>query len=276
MNYHLLHHSVVLNYDGKTISIAREDDRFNEIIQCIKEDRLNDIPDIVDKMENMFKKYDNVKMVDGTVVVNGTSLPAELSSKIITYSKEGLQFDSLLKFWENLKLNPSYNARLMLFAFLEHNGHPITNDGYFIAYRGCTNDFKDRYSGKFDNQVGSICEMNRSEVDDNPNNTCSSGLHVACYDYTYNWAGNGYTVEVKVNPMDVVCVPTDYHNTKMRVCKFEVVGIAKGERTDTVYEEDQEEYDDEEYFEDTEDQECEEAPDGDCDACGACGDECPF
>jgi hypothetical protein len=34
---------------------------------------------------------------------------------------------------------------------------------------------------------------------------------------------------VKVNPADVVAVPTDYNGTKMRVCRFEVLEECKQE-----------------------------------------------
>ena len=260
MNYHLLNGSVVLNYEGKTEVIAKDDPRYLMIVTCIREGNLEDIKAIVESTVDYFGRK-GIDLVDGVVTIDGQALSHELSDRILAYKEEDLPFDSLLMFWDNLKQNPSFNARQMLFMFLEHNGHPLTQDGCFIAYRGTSEDFKDRHSGKFDNSVGSVCEMPRYEVDDNPDNTCSNGLHVACHDYAYNWAGSeGHTVEVKVNPMDVACVPNDYEGTKMRVCKFEVVGISEGERTETVYPED----------------DCEDA----IDVCGSCVedncDECDY
>jgi len=243
MNYHMLKGSIVLNYEGKTESIAKDDPRFERIIQCVRENRLDDIQDIVEEVNRLFTAK-GIDLIDGIIYVNNQPLPHELSDRIIAYKEENLPFDSLLKFWENLKENPSFNARQMLFKFLEHNGHPLTQDGCFIAYRGCTDDFKDRRTGKFDNSPGSICEMPRQLVDDNPNNTCSDGLHVASYAYAYNWGENNKTIEVKINPKDVVCVPTDYQNTKMRVCKFEVVQECKAEREETLYIDDHNDCDD--------------------------------
>ena len=75
--------------------------------------------------------------------------------------------------------------------------------------------------------------MNRNDVDDNPNNHCSHGLHVARYNYAYNW--DDKTVIVKINPRDVVCVPDDYDGEKMRVCKYEVLKECDKQLTDTVY-----------------------------------------
>jgi hypothetical protein len=66
--------------------------------------------------------------------------------------------------------------------------------------------------------------MDRSKVDDDPNNTCSKGLHVASLPYLQHYPGS-VTVLVKVNPANVVSIPTDYNNSKMRVCEYEVFAV---------------------------------------------------
>lgn len=231
MKYHVLKSSIVLNYDGKTLTISEDDDRFDKVIVCIRENRLDDIPGIVE-LERTFEGT-GMELRDGVIYEGGQPIPTELNAKILRYKELGLPFDSLLKFWENLKLNPSFNSRTMLYKFLEHNGHPFTEDGCFIAYRGVREDFKDKHTGKFDNSVGATCKIDRSEVDDNPNNTCSHGLHVACFEYAKSFGPQ--LVEVKVNPRDVVAVPTDYNGTKMRVCQFEVVAIGEFIRNEVIY-----------------------------------------
>jgi hypothetical protein len=218
INYHVLTNSIVLNYHGKTVQISNDDGRYSAVISAIKAGKLDDIPSIVE-IERKFNG-NGVELLDGLLHVNGTPLPSELSNRILAYKEQGLPYDSLLKFWDNLKQNPSFNSRNQLFKFLYHNGHPLTPDGHFIAYRGVSEDFKDMHTGKFDNKVGSVCEVNRSEVDDNPNNTCSFGLHVACYNYAKDFGKK--LIEVSVNPKDVVAVPTDYNGTKMRVSRFKV------------------------------------------------------
>jgi hypothetical protein len=231
VNYHILKNSLVVNFNGKTITIHKDDSRYMPVLRAIKNGDLDTIPDLVDVSTQLESK--GFKVVDGLVAIDGQKLPELLSSKILEFIKLELPVEPLFKFWDNLKANPSFNSRLMLYAFLEHNGHPITEDGCFIAYRGVSDDFKDLHSGTFDNSVGSICEMPREQVDDNPENTCSSGLHVACYHYA-----NGFgpkLVEVKVNPRDVVCVPKDYNGTKMRVCKFEVVNVAESINNQVLY-----------------------------------------
>jgi hypothetical protein len=232
MNYSVTNNGMVLNYDGKTVLIAKDDKRYDGVLKCIRERRLNDIQEIVETIERSFEGSGLV-LKDGVLYENDEPIPTELNARVILYKEQGLPYDSLLKFWENLKQNPSFNARQQLFAFLTHNGHPLTEDGCFIAYRGVTSEFKDKHTGQFDNSVGSVCEMERAKVDDNPNNTCSKGLHVACFDYA-----NGFgeqLIEVKVNPRDVVAVPTDYNGTKMRTCRFEVVAVGEKLREETLY-----------------------------------------
>lgn len=219
VNFHVLNDSIVLNYDGKTQNIASDDKRYADVLNCIRKGELDRIPELVE-VERAFHGS-GVELRDGLLWEGTNPFPAELSQRILMFKDQGLPYKPLLKFWDNLKKNPSFNSRKMMFAFLEHNGHPLTQDGCFIAYRGVTEDFRDKHTKKFDNSPGSICEMPRQDVNDNPNETCSHGLHVACFDYAKGFGEK--LVEVKVNPADVVCVPVDYNGTKMRVCKFQVI-----------------------------------------------------
>jgi hypothetical protein len=231
VNYLWLKDSINLSFEGKHFTISSGDPLFEKVTQAIREQRLEDIPSIVDISKDL--KIAGLELKDGALYDGETALPEALNRRILEYRDGAIPYDSLLKFWENVKKNPSFNSRQMLFSFLAHNGHPITEDGCFIAYRGVREDFKDKHSGTFDNSPGSVCEMPRDQVDDNPNNTCSKGLHVACFDYAKGFGAK--LVEVKVNPEDVVAVPTDYNGTKMRVCKFEVIQECESMRTETLY-----------------------------------------
>jgi hypothetical protein len=64
--------------------------------------------------------------------------------------------------------------------------------------------------------------MQRSAVEHNPARACASGLHVGTWEYASSF-GNGVTAVVKVNPRDVVSVPTDCNGQKMRVSRYKVV-----------------------------------------------------
>jgi hypothetical protein len=223
VNYHVLANSLVVSFDGKHFNIAKYDVRFQPVLNAIKDNRLADIPKLVDVKKAYAATGFTLK--DNQLIVDDEPVHGVIVDRIIQFQSEGLPFAPLIKFIRKLRNNPSFNSREQLYTFLEHNGHPITSEGNFIAYRGVTDDLKDTRTKTFDNSPGSICEMPRNEVDDNPNNTCSKGLHVACYEYAKDFGPK--LVEVEVDPQDVVTVPTDYNGTKMRVCKFKVVQLCE-------------------------------------------------
>lgn len=227
MNYLILPQSLILNHAGKTTTINKADGRYDQVIQKIKEGKLDEIIPLLSIADSLSEQ--GFQVIDGIVHVDGDALPESLSARVLDFFNNNLPFEPLLKFWAKLKTNPSFNSRQMLFKFLEHNGHPITTEGNFIAYRAVRNDFLDKHTGKMDNSVGNIVEIDRSKVDDNPNNTCSHGLHVATMSYAQSFgSGNDRLLDVEVSPADVVAVPTDYDGTKMRVCRFKVVAESQG------------------------------------------------
>jgi hypothetical protein len=227
MNYIILPNSLVLNHSGTTTTIIKEDGRFSQIIEKIKEGKLDEIIPLLSITNALTERGFDV--VHGLVHVNGEALPDALSQRVLDFYNNNLPFQPLLKFWAKLKTNPSFNSRQMLYKFLEHNGHPITTEGNFIAYRAVRSNFLDKHTGTMDNSIGNIVEVPRSQVDDNPNNTCSHGLHVATMSYASTFgSGDDKILDVEVSPSDVVAVPTDYDGTKMRVCRFKVVAESQG------------------------------------------------
>jgi hypothetical protein len=227
MNYIILPQSLILNHEGKTVTINKADGRYDKVVEKIREGKLDEIIPLLSIADGL--KERGFEIVHGIVHVDGESLPHSLSQRVLDFYNNNLPFEPLLKFWAKLKNNPSFNSRQMLFKFLEHNGHPITTEGNFIAYRAVRSDFLDKHTGTMDNSVGNVVEVSRSQVDDNPNNVCSHGLHVAtlCYAQSFG-SGEDRMLDVEVDPTDVVAVPTDYNGTKMRVCKFKVVAESKG------------------------------------------------
>jgi len=272
INWAISENNVSVNYDGQTHIVPRTDALADRLIKAVKENRLQEIPALVDaaKRIEIFSKG-NFQVRDGRVMINGVAAPEVLSNKIIRFSNEGLPFQPLLKFAENLQKNPSYRAVNELYQFLEKNDHPITESGNFIAYKRVRSTFRDIHSNTMDNSVGNTLEIPRNQVDEDSNRTCSHGLHVANWTYAHTQfashdSGSDVMLEVEVNPADVVSIPVDYNQSKMRVCKYKVLGVVTtpfdpGESlrvTDPSYQPD---YDFDELSED------------DNDTCDYCGDE---
>lgn len=82
--------------------------------------------------------------------------------------------------------------------------------------------FTDWHSKKFAIKLGTVVSMPRGECDNNPNNTCSSGLHVGAPQYVTDFYRHDdqFILAVLVNPMNVVAVPKDYSYQKMRTCEY--------------------------------------------------------
>jgi hypothetical protein len=102
---------------------------------------------------------------------------------------------------------------------------PLTPDGDFLAYKSVQANFTDWYSGQHDFSIGQIREMARNQVCDNADVGCSAGFHAGSEEYAKSFNGGGNLVIVKINPADVVSVPTDCECQKLRAYRLEVVAL---------------------------------------------------
>lgn len=232
INWIITDNNITVNWEGQTHIEKRGTGLADQIVEALREGRHDEIPNLIDASKRLPAMSQGLFTVkDGQVFVKGVAAPRVLGDKIVKFSKEFLPVEPLLKFAENLQSNPSFRAVQELYTFLEKNDHAITQDGNFIAYKRVRADFKDIHTGTFDNSPGQVCEMPRNQVNENPNETCSNGLHVANWDYAHTQYANltgdtsGHMLEVEVNPADVVSIPVDYNNSKMRVCKYRVIGV---------------------------------------------------
>jgi len=139
--------------------------------------------------------------------------------------KAKLPVKPLLNFLSKVLENPSRRAVQELYKFLEHGQMPLTPAGNFLAYKSVREDYKDWYSNKFLNTIGSEHTMARNDVCDDPDLGCSYGFHVGTLGYAteFNRGANRLMI-VEVDPSDVVSVPHDCQNQKLRTAKYKVVG----------------------------------------------------
>lgn len=208
----------------KSVVRAYKDKDFDKVIKLI---------DVSRAITVSFKGKFIVK--DGQVLYNGEPVHGYLFDRILLFIREGLDFERLLKFTENLWANPSARARNELYKFLEYGNFPITDDGCFLGYKSVQDNYysvtagtakpiqgKLDNSGRIYNGIGEVIEVDRGVVDDNKEHGCSFGLHVGTHGYATGFSGNRKLV-VKVNPKDVVSVPLDCSCQKLRTCKYEVI-----------------------------------------------------
>jgi len=167
-------------------------------------------------------------IASGTLKYRGFPLSGYIATKAGELHRAGKQkpLQMFLAFLENLYQNPRNTIAERLYKFLEVGNMPLTEDGYFLAYKKIRADWKDIHSGTMENKVGMTVEMPRVLVNDKDSETCSTGLHFCSYSYLgqFGSAGAGNRVVVlKINPADVVSIPANYNDTKGRCCKYEVL-----------------------------------------------------
>lgn len=228
MTYIITNTSVSVFINGEERTLTSDHPAFKAVVSAIKKDDEQGVINLLNTKKRIEDFGEGrVTYKDGVVYYEGEAINNYLTKKIVKLQSEGFTVKPLLNFLDNLQDNPSYRAREELYKFLEYGNLPITEDGYFIAYKKVRDDFKDIFSGKFDNSVGSVCEMPRKDVDDDSDRTCSAGLHFASKEYMshYGSGSANKVVALKINPADVVSIPRDYNNTKGRCCRYEVVSV---------------------------------------------------
>lgn len=179
---------------------------------------------------------------EDTFCFEGEQLPGNINQRVMKMVTNNEDPTPILRFFERLQKNPSKRSVDQLYNFIEHTGIPLTKDGCFYAYKKVKSDFKDVHSGTFDNSPGKTLEMPRNKISDDPREACHEGFHVGALGYAGTFHGSdGKMVICKVDPADVVCVPYDSNQEKMRVCKYKVVGMFSGNKMpDTIIDEETE------------------------------------
>lgn len=223
--------------DGQPYTVDTDHPNYKQIKECLKTGDTDQFIKLVDipKTINAYGQG-KVTVSNGVILYNGKEVHNSLSQRILWMMNEGFEVAPFLLFLENLMQNPSRRAVNELYTWMEHQDIPITSDGCWIGYKflqsvsdhlpGEPTDkpiYVDVHSRTVRQWLGKVVEMARNEVDDNWGVACSQGLHVGSSRYQF---GGDVKVLVKVNPKDVVSVPSGEVD-KCRVARYEIVNIYK-------------------------------------------------
>lgn len=211
---------------SRPFTMASDHSLFEALLEALNAKNEQAVLGIVAIVEQV-TMYTNgeVKVEHGQIFYKGELLHNVVAERILQFVAEGVPCDYLIRFLENVMQNPLKSARDELFLFLENGQLPLMTDGRFQAYKWVDANMKDCHTHTFNNAPGQIVKMKRSDCDTRRSKTCSDGLHVC----TQNYSKFGQRLMlVAVNPKDVVSVPHDYNNAKMRCCEYEVLEEIKG------------------------------------------------
>lgn len=229
---------ITIAHDGKSYTAGVDHPAYSKIRQAVIDEQDADEIIALFDVELAVLSYSEglVKVREDMLFYNGEPIQNSLADRVMMMMRQDFPFKPMLKFLANILENPSNRAVQELYTFLEHKNLPITEDGCFLAYKAVREDYTDKWSGTFNNSVGLTVEMQRRKVDDNCNNGCSDGLHVGALDYVESYRNpDDKIIVVKIDPRDVVSVPTDCECQKVRCCKYQVVSDYTGELKEVVH-----------------------------------------
>lgn len=224
--------------NGKQYFIEPSHQNYQKVLDNLKSDEVDEsvLVNLVEKLTSVKSAVSNLPFGEVAVVGNQVIykdengeeeiLHGSVVERLLSMVENNLPVEGLINFIKKCMMNPDYHiiADSGLFDFLDHQYLPICEDGDFLAYKAVREDFTDKHTGTFDNSVGSTVKERRNKVDTNRAKGCSSGLHAGTYEYASGFAGSSdKVVIVKINPMNVVSIPTDCSCQKLRCCEYYVL-----------------------------------------------------
>jgi hypothetical protein len=216
--------TITIFADGTTVSITKDSPTFGSVLAAIKSEDWDGAIALASP-KAMVSAYTSGHMdiVNGVLTRNGKEIDHAMVPHILKLHADGFNVEPLIAFLDKVLMNPSMRSRNQIWRFVSFNNITITPEGDLLFYKKVTDTYFDVHTGKTNcYRPGTTHTMPREMVDDDPESTCSVGLHVCSHEYLKKFGGSR-TVVCKVNPRDIVSVPIDYNNTKVRVCELYVV-----------------------------------------------------
>lgn len=198
--------------------------------------------DLFDIQGNLVKKMtkisDRVTFDGSNIRFDGDIQDGPLADHLVRCLENDVDsYEPVVRFWEKVATNPDERSREQMFTWLRSHSFTITESGDILGYKGVygyDGDYTSVHSGQawvdgveikgqIPNKVGTEVTMPRSKVANDPDVACHYGLHVGDWSYASSFAQT--VLEVHVNPRDVVSIPRDSSQRKMRCCKYKVVKV---------------------------------------------------
>jgi len=223
---------LTMKIDGQLHTLSSDHMNYKALMNALKTGAWKAARDLI-SIKKAISRYSQgqIEIVGDEILYKGAALPSSaLTVRIMAMLDESCDVSPLTKFLANLMENPSESARAELYLFLEACSLPITEDGHFLAYKVVRFDYKDKYTGTMDNSVGARPKMKREDCNPNRDETCSRGLHFSSRSYikSFHNGDSDRLMTVKVNPRDVVSIPSDYNNAKGRACEYLILNEIDG------------------------------------------------
>ncbi|QJT71467.1 RIIB protein [Vibrio phage vB_VcorM_GR28A] len=222
---------IKLVVDNKVLTTSKGNNNFVAVAEAIKAKDYDKAIRLMDQATAIEEYSEGLfKVVNGRITYEGWPIVHDGFTRRIMYMLRTSNLDGLKNaaaFIGKLMDNPSNRVTGRIMDFMKFADIEMAEDGDIYAYKAVKGNYMDCHSGKISNTPGTVVVMRRNRVNENDNETCSYGLHVCSLSYLPKYAGSGVTsnriLRVKLSPADIVSIPTDYKDAKIRCCRYEVM-----------------------------------------------------
>lgn len=224
--------------DGELHTVTSNSSNFYEVFNRVRVDDY-DVVGLINASVGLatdlidYGLSDKIRVENGHVLYNDKVVNNTCADYIVDLYQSGSKdYVAFANFMAKIVENEQHHAKNRLFDWLEATGgFALTPEGNIIGYKGLLDNFTSIHAGpgrvngvsygsaNLDNSPGNTVEVDRVEM--NPEVGCSYGLHAGTWDYASGFS-RGKTVSVIIDPRDVVSVPTDCSDQKMRCKKYVV------------------------------------------------------
>lgn len=235
--------TVIIDNGKQILTATKDHPKWNELVTAYGQKNENVLLELL-SIKRVIEKFSNngLSVTDAGIFFREMPLHGVDVDRVMAFLRQGIDYVPIANYMVRKFANPSKRAIDEMYNFLEHKNMPLTPDGRIIAYKGVQKDFfsvssgnepllqgRRNEAGQIFNGVGETIEMLRSAVDDDFRRGCSGGLHAGSLSYAKDWVKDeGIIILIEIDPADVVSVPSDCGCSKLRCCKYKVIGIYDG------------------------------------------------
>lgn len=219
--YTITPNSVSLFGGGQTLTARDSHPNFKKIVSFIMSGKYQDA-------EKLFSITEFVKTATSnkiTIKNNGVyylniQLHNAVCNKILDFVAQGLDVNPWLKFLEKLLENPSKYIYNNLYSFMEQYKLSIDDHGDIYALKAVKYNLKSKWTDLVQYVVGETYSEPRVLLTDDQNDSyCGKGLWFGHEKFVFDYGSeNDHVLVVKVNPKDVIAIPSLSSYQKMAAC----------------------------------------------------------
>lgn len=224
--YNIGPQNVTVYIEGRPHTVARSE----KIIDAIRAQEWEDVARIARPAHVIaaaLQVFGDVRVNEGAVFYRGRPINNGSVRRILMLQGLGLPIESEARCLASLMRHDDTRVIESFEDFVERWDIPRVADGRIVLVKAVRADFLDMHSGTVDWSVGRTVKMDWADVDRDPSQTCSHGLHAAPLKGAQSYArGGSHLIELHVWPEHIAALPYDYKESgKVRLVQAYVAGV---------------------------------------------------